>query len=155
MPEVATVGVQRTVLADGKVKIAGAGYVGLITHLKPGCLLVAERGTQTRETRAALINEVEAEMAAQSPITIFIDTRATSRMDSVGRDEWSAFGKRHRADLQRVVVLVTSKLLEMAFSVMGMFLGGGMIRVLSSERDMIREIQREVPTFRDLPTISS
>jgi hypothetical protein len=137
------------------VRITGGNHVATVTRLKPGFLLVRERGTQTPETRAAMIREVEAEMDRVSPVTVFVDLRGSVRMDAAGRDAWGAFGKRRRKDVGRVVVLVRSKLLEMVFSVMGMFLGGGLIRMVASEREMLLEIQREVPTVRELPELLS
>jgi hypothetical protein len=154
MPALATESVERTVAASGTVRIAGGGHVALITRLQPGYLLVTERGTQMPATRAVMIKEVEAELAVAAPVTVFIDVRASDRMDTAGREEWAAFGKRHRPKFKRVVVLVRSKLLEMAFSIMGMFVGGGMIRMVSTEEDMLTEIRRDVPKFRTLPAAS-
>jgi hypothetical protein len=34
-----------------------------------------------------------------------------------------------------------------------MFVGGGMIRMVSTEGDMIAEIRRDVPTFTVLPSV--
>jgi hypothetical protein len=48
-----------------------------------------------------------------------------------------------------------SKLLEMAFSVMGMFVGGGMIRMVSSEDELVAEIRRDLPNFRALPSLGA
>jgi hypothetical protein len=153
MPELTTELVQRTVHASGAVRIEGGGHTALVTHLKAGYLLVTERGTQNPGTRALIVKEVEAEIAASPPVTVFIDVRASDRMDAAGREEWANFGKRHKPKFKRVVVLVRSKLLEMAFSVMGMFVGGGVIRMVSSEGDMIAEIRRDVPTFTVLPSV--
>jgi hypothetical protein len=154
MPELSTEIATRTVLGGGVVKIAGGGHVALITRLASGCLLVTESGTQTAETRRAMIREIEAEIAATSPVpvTVFVDVRAGTRMDAAGRDEWSNFGKRREGPIDRVVVLVRSKLLEMAFSLISMFVGGGVIRVVAGEDALLAEIRRRVPTFRALPT---
>jgi hypothetical protein len=156
MPELATDQVEQTLLGHGAVRIAGSGHVAVIARLKPGHLLVTERGTQTRATRAAMIKEVEAEIAATNAlVTVFIDVRASDRMDAGGREEWAAFGTRKKAHFKRVVVLVRSKLLEMAFSVMGMFVGGGMIQMVSSEDDLVAEIRRDVPNFKGLTSLAS
>jgi hypothetical protein len=39
----------------------------------------------------------------------------------------------------------------MAFSVMGMFVGGGVIRVVAAEDELLAEIRRDVPSFKTLP----
>jgi hypothetical protein len=153
MPDFATDGVTRTVTNDGRVRIASGLHVALIARLAPGVLLVSERGTQRPETRAAMIRELEAEIAAIRPISVFIDARASDRMDAGGRDEWSAFGKRHKSEIQGVTVLVRSKLLEMAFSVMSMFLGGEAIRIVASEDVFLAEIQKKAPFVKGLPTV--
>jgi hypothetical protein len=99
-----------------------------------------------------MIRELEAEMDANAPVSVFVDVRASDRMDSAGREEWSTFGKRRRNELQSVLVLVRSKLLEMAFSVMSMFLGGDLIRIVASEEPFLTEIRKKAPTLRSLPT---
>jgi hypothetical protein len=153
MEETLGTGAERASISDGIVRIAGPGHVALVTRLKPGWLLVTERGTQTTATRVALIREVEAEMSVAAPVTIYVDIRNANRMDAEGRDAWGAFGKRRRNDVRKVVVLVRSKLLEMAFSVMGMFVGGGVIRVVASEDELLAEIRRDVPSFKTLPVL--
>jgi hypothetical protein len=156
MPElVTTATATRTLAGEDRVRITGGGHVALFTRLAPGMLLVTERGTQTPETRALMIREVEAEISASAPVpvAVFIDVRASSRMDAGGREEWSNFGKRRKNELQGVVVLVQSKLLEMAFSIMAMFLGGGAIRIVSSEDQFLNEIRQKGPRLRTLPTV--
>jgi hypothetical protein len=156
MPELSAEVAVRTVVGGGAVKITGGGHVALITRLAPGCLLVTESGAQMPETRRAMIREIEAEIAASSPIpvNVFVDVRAGSRMDAAGREEWSSFGKRRQGQIDRVVVLVRSKLLEMAFSLISMFVGGGVIHVVAGEDHLLAEIRRRVPTFKGLPTVN-
>jgi hypothetical protein len=154
MSEVTSVeGVERVILKDGAVKLSAGRNTILVTRLKAGCLLITESGTQTAPMRAAVMKEVEDEIVRKSPISVFLDVRGSDRMDSAGREEWGAFGKRRQKQIARVVVLVRSKLLEMAFSVMGMFVGGGVIRMVASEQQMVEEIRREVRTFTVLPTV--
>jgi hypothetical protein len=143
--------VDRASISDGGVRITGPGHIALVTRLKPGWLLVTERGAQTPATRAALIREVESEMKVAAPVTIYVDIRNANRMDAEGRDAWGQFGKRRRGDVRKVIVLVRSKLVEMAFSVMGMFVGGGVIRVVAREDELLAEIRRDVPSFKTLP----
>lgn len=143
----------RTQLAETLVRITNGEHTAIVARLKPGVVLVTEQGLQTADARALILREIEAELARASPAAVFIDIRKGQRLDAAGRDEWAAFGKRERERLRRVVVLVNSSILEMAFSLMALALGGGLVRVLSKEADMVAEIRGEVPTFRGLASV--
>jgi hypothetical protein len=95
--------------------------------------------------------QLESEIAVRSPTKFFVDARASARLDAKGRDEWSAFGKQHRPQVERVVVLVRSKLLEMAFGITGMAVGGRIIRMVASEGKLLEEVRRFDSSFRSLP----
>jgi hypothetical protein len=146
--------INKTVMTDGSVRIEGGGHVAVVTRLRPGSLLIVEEGTQNPETRALMMREVDRELASGAPISVFVDLRGSNRLDAEGRDAWSEYGKRRKSSIRRVVLLVRSKLLEMAFSLVGLFVGGGLIRVVSREADLVDAIREEVPSFRGLPSLA-
>lgn len=144
--------VERTVLSDGTIRLTTAGHAVFLQRLRPGVLLLATQGTEASRTRGALMRELESEIAASGPIALFADMRGSTRVDAAGRDEWAAFGKKHRTDLRRVVMLMQSRLVEMAISVLGLFVGGGLVKTVSDERAFAEAIAQDVPGFNRLPS---
>lgn len=138
---------ERTVLADGTVRLSSGTHVTAYRRLAPGAFFLRVEGSEVAETRAALRAELEREIATTGSLAIYVDMRAAGRVDAGGRDEWGEFGKAHRAQVQRVVMLVSSRLIEMAMSVLGMFVGGGLVRTMSSETEFEREVARHHPGF--------
>jgi hypothetical protein len=124
--------------------------------LKPGVVLATARGeavvAEDSEVEAALLAELERELARAGSLTLFADLRLSERMPAKSRDHIAQWTRRHQAALRPSHVLVKSKLLEMAVSVLTMLIGGS-IEVHVRPQPFLELLRRVAPQLTELPTV--
>src|SRR5690348_9066369 len=103
-------------------------------------------------TRAAF-PEFEQEILQAGPLTVFADVRGIRRMSSEVRDFSLSWGRRHRDDIRNATILVGSKIVDMAMSILAMLLGGGLIKVVSDPAAFLELIRKVDPQFAALPEL--
>lgn len=114
---------------------------------KPGVVVIGASGMGDPLVDDAVFAMLEEEVRCCSPIKIFADLTAQTRTAGDAREKASAWARRHRQDVAATHLLVRSKLVEMAFSVIGMLVGGH-FKLYSSEDDFYSILRAEVPGFK-------
>jgi hypothetical protein len=145
---------QRTTQAGGTVVLKGERSLITIMHLAPGVLFLQSVGSGSFEVDRLIFEELDRAIETFGSIEIFADSRGQTRMARETRDfagEWA----KPRKDKVKAHLLVNSKLMEMALSVISM-VSGNPISMYSTEARFITTIQKRVPSFRlpALPTVA-
>ena len=147
----------RQVQPDGAVLLTGLAIQFRVIVLKPGfMLLTAKGGAQSAQDAAAeraMMREFELELERSGMLTVFADLRETSRFGAETRETTVAWMRKHQARLNASHVLVRSKLIEMAITIVGMLVGGGIIKVYSRPQAFLEALQSVAPRIATLPVI--
>jgi hypothetical protein len=144
--------VTRTLLPDGSVELSAPGARLRVTRLKPGVVLLTQVGNDDDVTRASFV-EFEQEIVRSRRLTVFADVRGIRRMSPEVRDFSLSWGRRHRDDVRHATILVGSKVVDMAMSILAMLLGGGLITVVSDPLTFEELVRKKCPDFQGLPEI--
>jgi hypothetical protein len=153
------VATSRQVQPDGTVLIAGPSIRFRVQVLKPGFLLLTAAGGRSSNRADAqaeqiMLKELDRELKSAGALTVFADLRKTLRMSSESRDVASSWMRENRERLKGSHVLVGSKLLEMALSIVGMLVGGGILKVYSQPRAFLDLVREVAPELLELPIIA-
>lgn len=145
---------QRTTLAGGTVVLKGERNIITIIHLAPGVLFLQPVGPGTPELDKMLFEELDRAIERFGKIEVFADSRGQARMARETRDlagEWS----KGKNDKVKAHLLVNSRFIEMALSVIAM-VSGNPISTYSTEERFVTTLQKRVPSFRlpALPTVA-
>jgi hypothetical protein len=100
-----------------------------------------------------LFDELAAEIRRSGSLSVFADARAMKRMSSEVREKALAWAKEHRAHLRSATVLVESKLMDMALSVLGMLIGGGLLKSVTVLADFEAKVLEHAPHLKRLPEL--
>lgn len=138
--------------ADGMKVFSSGGFREGYVRITKGVGLLLPHGTETAQVRRAVMQALDRDFPADQPLHLFNDLRGISRIANDSREEWGVWTKRRRSELVNTPILVNSKLIEMALSVMNMVMRGGM-HSYSSESAFIEAIAKHSPSFRKLPTV--
>lgn len=146
--------VQRTTLAGGTVVLKGDRNLVTIIHLAPGVLFLQPVGPGTPEVDRLIFDELDRAIETFGQIELFADSRGQARISRETRDFAGEWAKK-RKDKVKAHLLVNSKLIEMALSVISM-VSGNTISMYSTSERFISTIQKRVPSFRlpALPTVA-
>jgi len=129
-----------------------------IAALKPGFVLVTALGEALTESdmraEQGMIAELDRELERAGQLTVFADLRESRRMPAKSRDMLAAWVRRHQVRLNTSHVLVRSKIMEMAMSVVAMLVGGGMVKVYSNADVFLALVRKVAPTLTELPSIT-
>ena len=148
---------QRSTLADGSLCFRTSKFSQVVTRLGPGHVLVAGIGYNDGRCAPLITEELDRMIARAGKLTPFVDLSRQTGQASVGREWWAEWAKKNRPNLVGTHMLVTSRLMDMAISVLGMLVGGG-IHTYSSPAAFEAAIAEAVPGFRrptypDLPAL--
>lgn len=146
--------VTRTTLADGSIELGAPDARLRLTRLRPGIVLLVQLGNDDDMTRA-LLGEFEEEIKRAGSLTVFADVRHIRRMSPEVRDYTLSWGRRNRSEVELATILVGSKLVGMAMSILAMLLGGGLIKIVSDVRTFEELVRRKVPEFGGLPALTA
>jgi hypothetical protein len=108
-----------------------------------------------RDMRAeqGMIDELDRELERAGQLTVFADLRESPRMPAKSRDLIAKWVRRHQVRLNTSHVLVHSKLMEVAMSVVAMLVGGGMIKVYSKADVFLALVRKTAPKLNELPSV--
>jgi hypothetical protein len=143
--------------ADGSIVFFGTTLRVRVAALKPGFVLVTAQGEALteRDLRAeqAMTAELDRELERAGQLTVFVDLRESPRMPAKSRDLIAKWMRRHQVRLNTSHVLVHSKIMEMAISIVAMLVGGGMIKVYSKADVFLALLRKVAPKLTDLPGV--
>ncbi len=123
-------------------------------HLAPGIVFMQPAGTSTFELDKQIFEELDRAIQQHGRIVFFGDTRGQTRLVRETRDFAGEWSKKHGSKVESHL-LVSSKFVEMALSVIAM-VSGNSIKMYSNEERFVKAIQKVSPTFRlpALPTVA-
>jgi len=125
--------------------------------LAPGYVLMTALGYNDGRSAPLITAEMTLAIPEQAKLVVFVNLAGETGQASVAREWWAAWVKHNRPRLGSTHILVRSKMMDMAISVLGMIVGGGNVKAYSnvpSFEAMIKEHLRgfvRLPTFPDLP----
>ena len=140
---------KREHLADGGWLLTHAQAQVHFKVPKPGVVVIAASGSGDAVIDDAVFTMLEEEIRCSGPLKIFADVSNQTRMAAETRDKASTWGKAHRYDVTATHLLVRSKLVEMAFSVLGMLLSGH-FKIYSKGDEFYAVLRAEAPGFESL-----
>ena len=143
--------------ADGSLVFLGAALRIRLVTLKPGFVLVTADGEALGErdgqAELALTTELDRELERAGTLTVFADLRQSPRMPAKSRDMIARWTRRHQARLNASHVLVHSKFMELAMSIVAMLVGGGMVKVYSKPDVFLNLVRKVAPRLTELPCV--
>ena len=147
----------RQVQPDGSVLFCGTSLRVRIMVLKPGCVLATASGevgdAQDVSAEDAMLLELDRELERAGTLMLFADLRDSTRMPSKSREKIARWMRRHQARLLPSHVLVSSKLLDMALSVIAMLVGGGLLTTHSRPQSFLELVKKACPKLGELPRL--
>ena len=147
----------RRVQPDGAVLFRGPNLRVRVAVLKPGFVLASAHGEVAEERDAsvetAVLAELERELTRAGTLTLFADLRQSPRVPAASREKLAQWALRHRARLRPSHVLVRSKLLEMAMSIISMVTGDGLFEVHTRPLPFLALVKKVAPKLTELPGI--
>jgi hypothetical protein len=124
--------------ADGAVLFVGPNLRVRVAVLKAGVVLASAHGevigSHDMSVEAAVLAELELELGRTGTLTLFADLRESPRLPAASREKLAQWARRHEGRLLHVHVLVQSKLIEMAMSLITMLVGGDVIEPTPGRR---------------------
>jgi len=130
-------------LPDGAVRLSGSdGCTFTFRRLRPGAMLVVIAGYDTGVLGDAPLDIMTAEAQRSGALQLFVDTRDVTGVVTPVREAWTAWFMRHQAQLQRVTVLVSDKLINSAVGVAKHFSRTGDLIRLVTEPARFDELTR-------------
>jgi hypothetical protein len=150
------VGIRR-VQADGAVLFVGPNLRVRIAVLKSGFVLASAQGEvvglQDVSAEAAMLAELERELERAGTLTLFADLRQSPRLPAASREKLAQWARRHEGRLLPSHVLVQSKLIEMAMSLITMLVGGGVFEIHTRPQAFLDLVKKVSPTLVELPGV--
>jgi hypothetical protein len=140
---------------DGSVLFCGSNLFVRFSVLKPGVVLATARGevidNDDVRAEAALLAECDQELERAGTFMMLADLRESPRMPSASRERIAQWTRRHQARLLPSHLLVRSKLLEMALSIITMLVGSGLFKVHTNPQTFLALVRQVAPKLRELP----
>jgi hypothetical protein len=147
----------RRVQPDGSVLFCGSNLRIRVAILKPGFVLASARGelADAEDARAeeGVLAELDREFERAGTLTLFADLRESARIPAVSRDKMAKWLRRHHARLLPSHVLVRSKLVEMALSIITMLVGSGLFKIYSNHEAFLGLVKKVAPKLTELPRV--
>jgi hypothetical protein len=145
----------RHVQADGGVLFRGPNLRVRVAVLKPGVVLASAHGEVVEDkdvsVEAAVLAELESELERAGSLQVFADLRQSPRVPAASRERLAEWLQRHRKRLLPSHVLVQSKLLEMAMSIISMLIGSGLFEIHTRPGPFLALVKRVAPQLTELP----
>ncbi len=144
---------QRSTLSDGTKCFRVSKFTQLVTPLAAGVVLVTGIGYNSGACAPLITEEIGRAIPTDGKLVSFVNLSQQTGQASVTREWWAAWVKEHRPQLEGAHMLVRSRLMDMAISVLGMMLGG-VIHSYSEPAAFEAAIRERVPSFRGLPAFA-
>jgi hypothetical protein len=143
--------------ADGAVLFVGPNLRVRVAVLKPGVVLASAHGEviglQDAGVEAAVLGELDRELECAGTLTVFADLRQSPRLPAISREKLAQWARRHKGRLLKCHVLVQSQLLEMAMSLVTMFVGGDVLETHARPQAFLAMVKKVAPTLTTLPSV--
>lgn len=125
--------------------------------MKPGIVLASAQGEVADEkdgsAEAAVLAELETEIGRAGTLTLFADLRQSPRVPAASREKLAEWTRRHRARIRPSHVLVRSKLMEMAMSILTMLIGDRLFDVYTQPAPFLALLRGAAPKLTELPAV--
>lgn len=130
--------------------VGGQGVV--LQRLGNASLLIVLSGRDS-EAQAfdRLTGSIEREFARVGALHVFADLRAQTGIDFSARDRATAWIKANRDAVTALTVCTSSKLIDMALSLITLGLTRPVLRSTSSEGEFLKLLRARAPGFQKLP----
>jgi hypothetical protein len=109
----ATAGPTRETLADGTIRLQAGDCSFVYRRPRPGALLVTITGMDGGQFGTSTLDEITTALAREGRLELFVDAREAIGAAVSVSDDWTRFFSSHRSSLDRVHVLVGSKVVEL------------------------------------------
>jgi hypothetical protein len=143
--------------ADGSVLFVGPHLRVRVVVLKPGIVLASAQGEVVGphdvSAETAVLAELELELERAGTLTLFADLRQSPRLPAASRDTLAQWARRHQKRLLPSHVLVQSKLLEMAMSLITMLIGSGVLKIHTRPQAFLAMVKEVAPNLANLPSV--
>jgi hypothetical protein len=110
-------------------------------------------GPRDVSVETALLAELELELERAGKLTLFADLRQSPRLPAASRDRLAQWARRHHGQLLPSHVLVQSKLLEMAMSLITMLVGSGVFEIHTRPQAFLALVKVVAPNLDELPRV--
>ena len=145
--------VKREHLSDGSWLLTRERAEVYFSVPKPSVVVIAASGPGDTLVDDVVLEMLGEEAVRSRPLKIFADLSTQTRIAGETREKASAWAKGHRTHVEATHLLVRSKLVEMAFSVIGMLVSGH-FKLYSNGDEFYSVLRAEVPDFKAArPTI--
>ncbi len=141
---------ERSVLLDGSLCFRTTKFTQVVTRLAQGRMLVTGIGYNDGRCAPLITAEMARAIPKSGKLFAFVNLSAQSGQASIAREWWADWVKANRVQLEPTHMLVRSRMMDMAISVLGMLLGGG-IKTYSEQAPFEAAIAEVVPGFQHLP----
>ncbi len=140
-------------LDESTLVLRSERFTLVLKRLAPGKILLTGIGYEDGGTFDALTAELQAEAdRAPGGVTIYCDLWEETGMSPDSRERWGKWSRDTARPIVGTHILVRSKIVDMAISLIGLFVGGsGQIQSYADPQKLERVIARDVPGFRGLP----
>lgn len=142
----------REVLGDGTIVYGGAAGRGVVQRLAPGVLLFTALGDFDVPLAEGPMADFDREIEEHGSLVLCLNLLERKAIASGSRKPWTEWAAKHRGKIH-AHLLMRSKLVGMAISVMAMLAGGIPLTCYSELADFEEAIARLVPGMRRLPPI--
>lgn len=146
----------RRVQPDGSVLFTGTDLRLRVALLKPAFMLItvvgAAKSIEDRAVEYAVLRELDLELDRSGMLTIFCDLREMTRLAAESRDAFGSWGKRHQKRINASHVLIRSKLIEMATTLISV-LAGGVLKTYTRPQVFLEAIRAVAPKLTALPEL--
>jgi hypothetical protein len=143
---------QRSTLADGSLCFRTSKFTEVVTWLAPGRVLVTGIGYNDGRSAPLVTTELTRGFPQDGKLIAYANFSAQTGQASVSREWWEKWVKENIDHLERTNMLVRSRMMYMAISVLGMVVGSTGIKVYSEVATFEAVIAKDLPGFRHLPT---
>jgi len=109
--------VRREQLPEGQTLIQAGQGSFVFRRLQPGALLVTISGHDTGQFGTHTLDEIRKEIQRHAPPELFVDARDAVAVAPSVSQEWTRFFSVNRAQLTRVRVLVSSRLVSLTVAI--------------------------------------
>ncbi len=142
----------REIQFDRSILFTSPGGAALVSFLAPGVLLLTGAGGYQPTAAEGPMPDMDQEIARAGKLVLFLNMLDRERLSGGSREMWLPWLKRHHGKIE-THVLVRSKLLDMAMTVMAIVGGGVTLKSYSSPDEFVKAIARVVPGFTRLPVV--
>ncbi len=143
---------RRSTLADGSHCFRTCKFTQLMTQLAPGSMLLTGIGYNSGESTPLITAELARAIPVGGKLNVFVNLSRQTGQAKTAHQWWADWVKLNRAQLNTTHIFVSSRLMDMAVSVLVMIVGGGIVSTHSSLKSFEAAIAERVRGFRGLPS---